>query len=421
MKVLISAYACEPNRGAEPGVGWNIVRELSAHHEIWVLTRSDNRPAIESYAGAWAKQVHWIYLDPPVWLTFWKRGAKGLRFFYLMWQRSALKQARRLSGEVSFDIVHHLTFGTYLVPSLLVKLGVPFIMGPVGGGEATPPLLHAGYSPRGKWMEFGRDFMREMIRVFPSQRRNLRRASCLIAATEQTRVVLEGFGLKEIRVLPQSGIGGDEVGSYVRSAPGADPSRSGIKLLVASRLIHWKAVDLAVEAVAAARDRGLEVSLDIIQRGPEEGRLKALVDKLGVSDRVRFVGHLPKLEDVYEAMTRADALIHPALHEVFGQVCVEALALGVPVICLDWCGPGMIVDESCGFKVTPGSRAETIDGFVGAIARLAAMTPDERDALSKAARRRATESFHWSKLAGEIEKLYVKAVGPGRNGSHDEP
>ena len=238
MKVLVSAYACEPNRGAEPGVGWNIVRELSRDHELWVLTRADNQASIEAYDGEWAKKVHWCFVDPPRWITRWKRGTRILRFFYVMWQRAALIEARQLHEKVKFDLAHHLTFGTYLVPCLLGSLGVPLVVGPVGGGETSPPLLRRSYNLRGRLSELSRDLMRLVAQHWPSFRKRLTQGTTVMAATEQSRAVLETMCEGEVKLVPQSGIGDDEVdrfaqklGGRMERAAGADEHvvfRSGI-------------------------------------------------------------------------------------------------------------------------------------------------------------------------------------------------
>ena len=47
MNILLSAYACEPNKGSEPGVGWSLAIEMSKHHNVWVITRDNNKSAIE--------------------------------------------------------------------------------------------------------------------------------------------------------------------------------------------------------------------------------------------------------------------------------------------------------------------------------------------------------------------------------------
>jgi hypothetical protein len=76
--VLLSAYACEPGKGSEPGIGWNLARHLAEHHEVWVLTRTNNRPAIEAeLARNPVPGLHFVYHDLPPWARFWKRGQRG--------------------------------------------------------------------------------------------------------------------------------------------------------------------------------------------------------------------------------------------------------------------------------------------------------------------------------------------------------
>src|SRR5262245_59573007 len=112
LQVLISAYACEPDKGSEPGVGWNWVLQAARFHELWVLTRANNRDAIEhACARQPTPQVHWHYLDLPSWVRLWKRGARGLHPYYYVWQLQAYGVARRLHAQVHFDVAHHLTFG----------------------------------------------------------------------------------------------------------------------------------------------------------------------------------------------------------------------------------------------------------------------------------------------------------------------
>lgn len=353
IRVLLSAYACEPCKGSEPGVGWNMARELSSRVRLTVVTRPNNRPSIEASAEPWIKDVQWIYWDPPRWLTFWKKGGRGVQLFYILWQIGIRRPVTQLMKTERFDIIHHITFGKYWIPSSLTSLGIPFVFGPVGGGEATPPGLTSRNSLRGTLAEHTKAFARVFIACFPPTRRRLNEASWTFAATPQTASALLAAGVTRQSILPQSGI------SFL-DFPAMQPpirtiSRScNLQLITASRLIHWKAIDLAIEAVAIV-PADLGVHLCILQDGPELNRLQKLVEKLGLSDRVTFRGKLPSLAEVHALIAGADALVHPALHEAFGQACIEALALGTPVICLDWAGPGMIVDETSGFAATPAT------------------------------------------------------------------
>ena len=367
MKLLLSAYACEPGRGAEPGVGWNIARELASRHERWIITRTNNREVIEASDEAWARDVHWVYVDPPRWLTFWKRGMRGLRIFYTLWQWVAYRQAKQLVREVDFDLAHHVTFGKFWIPSPLASLDLPFVFGPVGGGESAPRELLDDSGLRTRIEEMARHLISNLVPRLPVIRGWYRNTAWTFAATKQTHDTLLDAGVERMSVLRQSGIGNDEVERFAEMKPRRVKQGDQLVLVTACRLVNWKAVDLAIEAVHRARKMGCDVKLIVLQAGPELVALKKLRGSLRLGSVVDFKGRLPTLEDVYQTMVDADALIHPALHEAFGQACLEAMALGVPVITMDWAGPGMIVNEDTGYLVEPGDRGQTVQRFADEI------------------------------------------------------
>ncbi|WP_193210824.1 glycosyltransferase [Luteolibacter marinus] len=410
LRVLVSAYACSPDRGAEANVAWNLVRELSARHELWVMTRENNRAAIEAAGGPWVGRVRWVYVDPPRSLSFWRRGRHGVHLFYVWWQWLARGRAKALLQEQAFDVFHHVTFGTYIVPSPLSDLGVPLVFGPVGGGEQTPPGLEKSYGWGGKWEEWQRVAAHWLVERLGFLRHWYHANAWTLAATPVTEEALRKLGVERVSVMPQSATGGDAVERFAAANASLPDSPPGVlRLVSASRLVHWKAIHLALEAVAEARAGGLDVRLTVLQEGPEERALKRLSRDLGLTDAVEFTGRLPELDQVFERMSGADALLHPALHEAFGQACLETLTLGVPVICLDWGGPGMIVDESCGYKVPPGSHDETLAGLAAAIRALAEDRAAGRD-FRVAAKARAA-AFRWEDMAADIEKVYGRVSG----------
>jgi hypothetical protein len=111
VRVLVSAYACEPAKGSEPGAGWNWALAAARRHEVWVMTRANNRPAIEeAMARDPRSNLHFEYIDLPPWARWWKRGHRGARLYYVLWQLLAAAHARRLQRELDLEVVHHLTF-----------------------------------------------------------------------------------------------------------------------------------------------------------------------------------------------------------------------------------------------------------------------------------------------------------------------
>jgi glycosyltransferase involved in cell wall biosynthesis len=408
LKVLISAYACEPGRSSEPGVGWNVIRELSARHQLWVLTRANNEPAIRAAGEPWTDQVNWLFLDLPPAISRLKKGASGLRPYYFLWQRLAFSRARELLKTQPIDLIHHLTFGHFLPPSQLSKLSLPFVCGPLGGGEFIPAALFADSSTRSKWLEWSRESLHHLATLTPGIRSGYRHAAACLAATPQTAEKVRALGAKTILIQHQSGISTSELTHLATLAAAAPHPTGPLKLVAASRLVHWKGIDLAIDAVALARSQGLDVQLEILQNGSEKQRLAAQVHRLGLENHITFRGHLPTLDDVYRTIASADALIHPAFHEAFGQACLESLALGVPVICLDWAGPAAVIDDSCGHKVPTGPRPAIVAGLATAMHATQANRP-RRAEIAEIAQRRAAEHFHWRSVVHGIEGAWSRA------------
>ena len=88
LKVFISAYACEPNLGSEIGVGWNWMLQMSTFFELWVLTRKSNQSSIETWLSKNKdyNHINFLYFDLPYYLRFWKKGLRGVRTYYNIWQ-----------------------------------------------------------------------------------------------------------------------------------------------------------------------------------------------------------------------------------------------------------------------------------------------------------------------------------------------
>ena len=205
LKVLMSAYACEPGKGSEPGVGWTVAREMARHHDIWVITRANNRLLIEAELAQNPQPgLHFVYWDLPRWARFWKRGRRGMHLYYYLWQLRVLGIARALHAEVQFDLVHHVTFLRYWAPSFLCFLGVPFVWGPVGGGESAPRSF---WTNAGLWSvlyEGLREAARWVGEQGPFVRATARRSAIALATTDGCAARLRALGSRRVETLSRS-------------------------------------------------------------------------------------------------------------------------------------------------------------------------------------------------------------------------
>src|SRR5262245_50342507 len=128
MKLLISAYACAPDRGSDHGIGWNWATE--AHrlgHEVCVLVCPAHRNAIAAATreDPALREIRWLFPELAYWSLRQGKEPEWGRTYNLLWQKAALRAARALHREVGFDVVHHLTWAGIRAPTFLGSLGPP--------------------------------------------------------------------------------------------------------------------------------------------------------------------------------------------------------------------------------------------------------------------------------------------------------
>jgi len=332
MKVLISAYACEPGEGSEPGAGWEWSRAAALEHEVWVLTRKNNALAIErALANEPHLRLHPVYIDLPAWARFWKRGQRGVHLYYLLWQVLAWYRAKKLHREIRFDVAHHLTFAVDWLPAGIAWVkGLPLVWGPVGGATGTPWRMWRWLGWRGVISEAIREITtRPLRRLFGDL--TAYRARLVVA---QNRDVARRFRCSgDLVVEPNAAI-------HLPDEPSTSSiSRTPRQAVFVGRLIPWKGVVVAIEAMVTAPGW----TLDVYGDGPERVRGRRVANALGVGDRVRFRGARPRPE-VLEALRSAEVMLHPSMHDSAGWAVAEALGVGCAVITVDRGGPPLLAE-----------------------------------------------------------------------------
>ena len=407
MKVLISAYSCEPGRGSERGVGWNVAREVAKHHEVWVLTRPDeSKEAIEAELAANPiPNLHFVYFTLPFWQDSMSLGQSGaMQIHYYLWQIQAYFVAKRLHKEIGFDIAHHVTFVKYSAPSLISLLPIPFVWGPVGGGESAPPKFWKDFSTRARLYEWARDFVRNVGQRDPLVGLTIRKSSVVRATTDDTAERLYRMGATDVQIVPEVGLLDEEI-QELNQAP--LPSSQPMRFISMGRLLHWKGFHLGIRAFAEAKLPDAEYWL--VGDGPELDNLKQLAKECGVADQVKFWGRLPR-EETLERLAESHTLVHPSLHDSGGWVCIEAMASGRPVICLDLGGPAIQVTDHTGFRVAAHEPDQSIRDMAVVMQKLA-NDPELRVQMGEAGRQLVDQTFSWTAVGKQLNDLYQTTSG----------
>lgn len=405
LRVFVSAYACEPGAGSEPGLGWNFVRALASRHETWVLTRENNRAAIEGFLEQTPiPGIHFLYFDLPQWQRWWKRGKRGIRLYYWLWQRRVPAAAREILASHQFDLAHHVTFAQYWAPSLLRTLEIPFVWGPVGGGEVFPVELRSGIGWRARSILTAKTTVRMISERAPSVRRTARRSAVAFAATPETAQRLRSLGAPQVQTFSAAALSEMDLARIEQRPRGTSDCEP--RFLSIGRLNGRKGAALGLRAFASAAIPGS--TLEIFGDGPERLALERSAVRLGIVDRVTFHGTVPRAE-ILERLPGATALLHLSPEESGSFVCLEAMAARVPPIVLDAGGPAVLVPADAGIRISVSCQSDVIRNAATAMRSLAA-DAGLQVRLGDAGSLYVRDCGTWERKIGQIEREYFRLL-----------
>jgi glycosyltransferase involved in cell wall biosynthesis len=399
MRILLSAYACEPNQLP------------LLNHDVFVLTRTRYESAIAAeLAREPLPNLHFLFCEPPPWLTLvwprrWpiklgRRAYTSLRtsFFHFIWQYQAYQTVRHLHQRDPFDVVHHVTFATIRRSVFIGRLGTCFIFGPVGGGETIPWQLRSQFRLLPRFYELSKDIANILAKCNPLVRLVFSQAQIIYVTTEQTMRLVPKRYKPKVRLRLQLGTEGS-VFQHVDHR--CDLVRSKVNFLYVGRFLHWKGMHLGLQAFAKVAPKFPSIQLTLVGRGPEEASWKHLAENLGIDTQLTWLPWQPHSETRHLYMQN-DVFLFPSLRDSGGAVVLEAMEASLATICLDLGGPALSVNESCGIVVPAktSSQGKVIEGLAEAMETLIA-SPAVLQRLQQGARARSQE-FTWPSVARAI-------------------
>jgi glycosyltransferase involved in cell wall biosynthesis len=397
MKVLLSAYACEPDKGSEPEVGWQRALHMRKNaDEVWVLTRANNQAVIETDPLSHAPGLHFIFYDLPDWMLKLKKWSWFPSLYFIFWQWGAYRLAARHHREESFDCVYHVTFASMKFGSFMGRLGIPFVIGPVAGGERAPLRLRRSMPIRGKVAELLRDLGILFQRSSPLTRAAFAAAERIYVTTPESLRLIPSKWRFRTAVHLAVGTSGHAVRNEQQRRPDSP------RFIFAGNLLFLKGVHLAIRALAQARATIPDATLTLAGDGPAKLWLQEMAKSLGVADAVEFAGRIPRRQ-LAASLQSYTAFVFPSLHDSGGIAVLEALSEGLPVVCLDLGGPGAIVNPSSGITVrtADAGEAQVVTGTANAMIAMGSMPAAEWESLSMGAVTRANE-LSWARLTEDI-------------------
>lgn len=411
MKVLLSAYECEPNRGREQGRGWNCALQLAKlGHEVWVLTPLRNQELIEPVLTSLAiPNLQFVYVKDSALIRRYMQDKKGTILRYFMWQKQAYQVARELDKEHDFDLVHHVTMGSLTGGSWLWRLNKPFVFGPAGGGQVAPPAFKK-YFLKGWMTEALRSFIvRRLIPLNPFLLETFGRTDLVLAANQDTVNLAQHLGVRRAELFFDAGLPEEY---FLQEPPSRTPSKE-LRILWVARMFPRKALLLALEALALVKP-SIPFKLIVVGSGPLEGYVPDWIKEFGLDGKVECLGFLP-WEDVKKQYLNSDVLLFTSLRDTGGAQLLEAMAQGLPIITLNHQGAGDQVPDRAGIKAPVENPNETVKALARAVEYMYE-NPEERLAMGQAGYEYAKEQT-WTQKALKISQYYEELVQK----KHPEP
>lgn len=414
--VLVIAEAANPEWVSVPLVGWSLATALRDVANVHIATQIRNRDAflraglregrdftaIDSEAVArqlWRLTQILRMGRGKGWTTGAALSALGYLYFErLLWARFGddLKMGR-------FDLVHRVTPLSPTVSSPIAKhcqrAGVSFVMGPINGGLPWPKGFGAERRREREWLSYVRD----VYKLMPGRSATLDAASAIIVGSRHTESEMPARVRDKCFYLPENAVDLSRFSLPPRSWPAVPETASPLRGCFIGRLVPYKGPDMLIEAAAPLMRAG-RFRLDVIGDGPMAQSLKAQAEQEGVTDAITFHGQLPH-HDVQDITHQADLLTFPSVREFGGGVILEAMALGVVPVVVDYGGPGELVDEAVGFKIPIGPRSDIVTALRRKLEEIAA-APTLLPTLSAAAATRVRDRFTWTAKATQITEIY---------------
>ncbi|NCF12027.1 MAG: glycosyltransferase [Verrucomicrobiaceae bacterium] len=401
--IVIAAYSCAPDFGSEERVGWQAVLASKGRYAAHVFVQGKSGELIgDEMIAELSRENIYIHIYDLGALALWiAEKSKVLKnLYYSLWHIRLADHITKTIDIKDVDIAHHVSWARYSTPTSLWKLGKPLVIGPVGGADVVPFSLLSSLRLRDQIIAITKSLLIRGLRFFPRIKRSYKESSVALACTSATEAEIKKMNpAANVKLMPLLTF--------------SDPknwhaSSEKFRVIATGRLLGWKGFGLVIEAFFKSSE--LIAELVIVGDGPDRRRLESMVLKLQVAGgkkTVKFLGNVSN-DRVWAELGKASVFCFGSMHDSGGYSILEAMSVGLPVVCLDLAGNGIIVDETCGIKIAAGDKNNVSQKMADALDRIS-HDQELHENLSLGAKRRL-EDFSLEKYRSQVHASYEQCL-----------
>lgn len=401
MNILYIAYSCDPYKGSEDQIGWNIPYEAEKKgNTVYVITKIEQKDSIELYCKKNNyNRITFYYVDISKYI---KKVCNG-QFYsarFLFWMKNAYELAKSINEDMQFDIIHQIT------PIELRAIGdfgkidnSKYVVGPLGGGVRLPSSLNR-YAHKKIVFERIRLIMNSLAMIKYKLKGTLKNVDYFLFSNEETKNYFRDF---KGDICSELGIEEYRIKKDVRKQ-----RNKKVVFIVVGRLIYIKGHEFLFHVLNQI-PANYEYEVRIIGDGPYQSTLQEIVNSSkNLNKHVVFLGKVDytRMQAEYD---EADILIHPSIRDNSGNVLIEALSSGKPIIAMNSFGSKVILDSNDSWLYSGKNHDELAENFKASLIE-AIENENLYSEKSKAAIVKA-HKYTWEKKYLMYEEVYTKLLG----------
>lgn len=379
-RILISAYAVSPKRGSECAVGWEITRRLGKHFDVTVLmcyetpSKSTFYKEIIEYIYQNGEIINTKYLPVKMpilssfytWLHdigFWP----AYYWSYKTWQHACYKKAKELHSQNPFDMAYQLNMIGFREPGYLWRLNIPFVWGPTNGFHNIPFSFIKCFKGKEFLFQSLKHIANKIQIDFAYRARKAAKKASIVWCVDKAAYKVMKVWSKNVMLMQETGL--NSISKEFQLTRHYDGKRT-LNIVCSGMITTSKAYFIVIESLLQLKDKNFHLAF--LGDGPLKENLIKKAEP--IKEKITWLGWVQRTE-VIETIKMADILIHPSLKEGTSMTILEALGMGIPVICHDTCGMGEVINDKNGFKIPYNNRQTSVE-YIAKLLQSIILNPD---------------------------------------------